>query len=353
MNHILFKAAVLEQTGQPLKIIGQIPLPQLKPGQVLVKLAYSGVCRSQLMETRGLRGEDKYLPHFLGHEGSGKVVAVGSEVSKVEVDDLVILTWLKGKGIDSGGVQYPFEKTIINGGGVTTFGEYAIVSENRCVALPSGIPLDVAVLFGCAIPTGAGMVMNEIKIKPGNSIVIWGLGGIGLSALIATQLFECDKVICVDIEEDKLILAKELGATHVINSAKVDVVIEIKNLTQGKGADFAIEASGQASSIEKSFDSIRRGGGVCIFASHPSEGEKIKIDPYELICGKEIRGSWGGAFNPDRDIPILGKLYLEGKLPLEKLLSKSYKLEEVNSALDDLESRKITRAILEIDGSIS
>ena len=134
-------------------------------GQVLVKLAYSGVCRSQLMEIQGGRGPDAYLPHLLGHEGSGKVIGVGEGVSKVSPGDLVVLGWLKGSGLESGGVQYNCNSLSqkINAGGVTTFNEYALVSENRVVPLPAGVPLDIAVLFGCAVPTGAGIITNDIQ----------------------------------------------------------------------------------------------------------------------------------------------------------------------------------------------
>jgi S-(hydroxymethyl)glutathione dehydrogenase/alcohol dehydrogenase len=241
----------------------------------------------------------------------------------------------------------------INAGGVTTFNEYALVSENRVVPLPHGVPLDVAVLFGCAVPTGAGIVTNDLKPAPGSSVAVFGLGGIGMSALMATMLFECAKVIAVDVSEDKLELARSFGATHVINAATADPVAEIRKLTGGAGVDYAVEASGQASVIEQAFESIRRGGGVCVFASHPEHGKRISIDPYELICGKQIRGSWGGSSNPDRDIPMFAKLYLEGRLPLEKLITKRYSLEAINEALDDLEHHRIGRPLIEIDCSIN
>ena len=318
----------------------------------MVKLAYSGVCRSQLMEVRGLRGKDAFLPHLLGHEGSGKVIAVGSEVTKFKPGELVILGWIKGEGKEAGGTQYPCDHRVINAGGVTTFSEYSVVSENRCVKLPAGIPLDIAVLFGCALPTGAGIVLNQIEIKPGNTVLVWGLGGIGLSALIATQLYSCSKVIAVDTEESKLALAREFGATHTLNANSKDILTQIRALTDGQGVDFSIEASGFAASIELAFEAVKRNGGLCIFASHPAEHEKIRLDPFELICGKQIRGSWGGGVQPDRDIPKIAELYLQGKLPLKKLLSRPYALTEVNQALDDLENRLITRAIIAIDPTI-
>jgi len=345
------KAAVLSRLNEPLELVTGIECGQPGRGQVLVKLAYSGVCHSQLMEVRGRRGADAYLPHLLGHEGSGKVVQVGEGVSKVKAGDLVVLGWIKGSGLDGGGVRYRCSciPQDINAGGVTTFNEYALVSENRVVPLPQGVPLDVAVLFGCAVPTGAGIVTNDLKPAPGSSVAIYGLGGIGMSALMATMLFECSKVIAVDVSAEKLELARAFGATHTFNAATTDVVAEIRTLTGGAGVHYAVEASGQASVIELAFESVRRGGGVCVFATHPENGKRISIDPYELICGKQIRGSWGGSSNPDQDIPLFGKLYCEGKLPLDKLITKRYNLDAINEALDDLENNRVVRPLIEIN----
>ena len=290
------KAAVLRFLKRPLDLVADIEVPSPAKGQVLVKLAYSGVCRSQLMEIQGHRGIDPYLPHLLGHEGSGRVVSIGEGVTKVKVKELVVLGWIKGSGLDGGGVQYDCSSLnqTINGGGVTTFNEYSLVSENRLVPLPEGIPMDIAVLFGCALPTGAGIITNDIKPKDGSSIAIFGLGGIGMSSLMATQLFNCKEVIAVDISQDKLDLASSFGATHIINSNNANPVDRISEITDGLGVDYAVEASGQVNVIESAFESIRRGGGICVFASHPEEGNKISLDPYELICGKQIREEVGG-----------------------------------------------------------
>ena len=150
------KAAVLMRLDRPLDIVSEIELSAPGRGQVLVKLAYSGVCHSQLMEARGRRGVDPYLPHLLGHEGSGKVISIGEGVTKVSPGELVVLGWIRGNGLESGGMQYHCDclSQKINAGGVTTFNEYALVSENRVVPLPNNVPLDIAVLFGCALPTG-------------------------------------------------------------------------------------------------------------------------------------------------------------------------------------------------------
>ncbi|MEI7695723.1 MAG: zinc-binding dehydrogenase [Chlorobium sp.] len=337
----LIRAAVLTKTGNPIEIISGINAPKLSTGQILVKVAFSGVCHSQLMEARGKRGEDRFLPHMLGHEGSGTVLEIGSGVSKVKPGDYVILGWIKGDGLDVPGTKYICGDRVINAGGVTTFSDYTIVSENRCVKLPEGVPLDVAVLFGCAILTGAGIVMNRVRPEKGSTVAVFGLGGIGLSALMACRLFDCYHIIAVDVEDDKLELAREFGATHVINSTRLDPIAEILKITGGKGVDYSVEAAGHSKTIETAFHSVRKFGGLCVFASHPQAGAKIELDPYDLISGRRIEGSWGGSSCPDKDIPLLAGLYLEGKLPLEKLLSNRYSLCEINQALDDLEKRKI------------
>jgi S-(hydroxymethyl)glutathione dehydrogenase/alcohol dehydrogenase len=342
-------AAVLIETGAPLQIIEGIRVPDLRRGQVLVKVAYSGVCHSQVMEARGHRGEDKWLPHMLGHEGTGTVVAIGEGVTKVIPGDVVVLGWIKGDGIEAGGCQYlgPDGQTI-NAGGVTTFSDYTVASENRLVKLPQGTPLELGVLYGCALPTGAGIVLNAIQPQEGATIAVVGLGGIGLSALMAAKSYNPSKLIAVDVEQKKLDLALELGADVVINAQEKDAIAEVKELTGGQGVDYAIEAAGSTRTIESAFEMTRRGGGRCVFASHPPQAQTISIDPYELICGKKIEGSWGGGSHPDRDVATLGSLYAEGKLPLEKLISAPYALEQINQALDDLENRTVTRALIKI-----
>ena len=342
------KTSILRYSKKPL-ILSNVSLPDLQKGQLLIKIAYSGVCHSQLMEARGKRGEDKYLPHLLGHEATGIVEEIGEGVSKVKVGDRVVLGWIAGEGIDAPCPQFHTDDgEVINAGKVTTFSEYSIVSENRVVQLPDDIPLDVGVLFGCAIPTGAGIVLNELEPKPQSTIAIFGLGGIGLSALMATKLFECSKVIAVDVEDNKLELAKSFGATHTINSKRENPLKEIQKLTQGEGVDYSIEASGLVQVIELAFQAVKNKTGLCVFASHPKYGDKINLDPFDLICGKQIRGSWGGACQPDRDLPRFFDLYLKGTLPLEKLFDKTYTLEQINEALDDLEARKVIRPLIKI-----
>lgn len=338
-------AAVLYEPGRPL-VIERLDIPEIGPGQVLVEMAFSGVCRSQLMEVRGGRGADRWLPHLLGHEGSGTVLQVGQGVTKVTSGDKVILTWIRATGQDASGAKFFNGKRFVNAGAVTTFGTHTVAAENRLVRLPSGVPLDVAVLFGCALPTGAGMVLNELRPQRQSSMAIFGLGAIGLSALMASRLLDCQPLIAVDVSAEKLAMARLFGATHTIDAKTQDPIEMIRQLTGGQGVDFSVEAAGSPRTIEQAFDVIRPHGGRCLFASHPESGKKICLDPYDLISGKTIAGSWGGASQPDHDVPKLAALYCDGQLPLERLLTRRYALSEVNQALDDLEVARVFRPLL-------
>lgn len=337
------RAAVLESFGR-LEVMDLDSLP-LEYGQVLVKILFSGVCRSQLMEVRGDRGHDPWLPHLLGHEGSGVVVAIGEGVVKVAPGDEVILGWVKGTGIDAVGARYRSSGRIINSGRVTTFSTYSVVSENRLVKKPAQMPLAAAVLFGCALPTGAGMVLNELKPSPESSVVVLGLGGVGISALVALRAIRNRMVIAIDIVEEKLEIARQLGATYVFNAATEELPQSVFDITNG-GADFCIESGGRVSTIELGYSLIRKGGGKMLFASHPPEGDVILLAPHDLISGKQIAGSWGGATSPDQDIPKMWKLMKDVRIPLESLLGKHYSLEQINDALTDIEAGMVFRPLI-------
>jgi S-(hydroxymethyl)glutathione dehydrogenase/alcohol dehydrogenase len=340
-------AAVLTKLNEPLEI-REIELPPLLKGQVLVKILFSGVCRSQLMEVKGMRGKDSWLPHLLGHEGSGVVVSVGEGVTKVKPGDDVILGWLKGAGIDAPGARYYCNNQVINSGRVTTFSNYSIVSESRLVIKPPSLSFEAAVLFGCAIPTGAGMVINQLKPKVNQSVLLLGLGGVGLSALMALSASGVKSIIAADVCTEKLNLAKKLGATHICNSSYQNFSRDILDLTDG-GADICIESCGKVETIELGFSLIKRNGGTLLFASHPPEGEMIKLSPHDLISGKKITGSWGGGTLPDIDIPIIYGYLSKAKIQLDSLLTKKYSLNSINLALDDLDQSRVFRPLIVMD----
>jgi len=345
------QAAVLVEINKPL-VIEELAVPDLKAGQVLVKVAYSGVCRSQLNEIRGLKGKDKYLPHTLGHEGSGIVEAIGAGVSKVNPGDHVVMTWIKGSGADVPSILYKkADGSIVNSGAISTFMTKAVISENRLVKILPEMPLREAALLGCAIPTGAGIVLNTSKIKSGDSVAIFGVGGIGLSAVMAAAAVSAETIIAIDVLDHKLEHARELGATHLINVAHVakqDLFKNILNITKNKGADYAIEAAGRKDTMEAAFKSVRDGGGLCVLAGNLSHGDEISIDPMSLIRGKEITGTWGGETNPDKDIPQYVNWHLSGKMKLTKLVTHEYQLEQISQAFENLEEGKVSRALIDM-----
>ena len=343
----LISAAVLTRLNSPLEFVHDLTHEPLKEGQVLVKVKFAGLCHSQVMEAKGRRGADKFLPHLLGHEGVGTVVCCGPNVTKVCDGDEVVLGWIKGNGIDAGPSIYKSEAYgTINAGAVTTFSNYTVVSENRLYQKPENTPDHLAVLYGCALPTGVGLVFNELKPKEKSTIAVLGLGGIGLSALLACKQFRPKSLIAIDVNEEKLKMAKEMGADWTFNSQDHNLVEKLSALVGRGGLDYCIEAAGLVSTIELGFSLIRRQGGQLIFASHPKAGDTVSLDPFELICGKSIRGSWGGGSNPDADIEIMGSMYDRGTLPLEKLISHEYALDEINQAIDDLDNRRITRGLI-------
>jgi len=338
-----FNAAVLNQLNVPLEICSiQMPTPGY--GQILVKMHLSGVCRSQLMEARGNRGDDPYLPHLMGHEGVGEVLEVGKGVTKVSIGDRVILGWIKGSGIDAGGsVLKDSNDQDINAGPVTTFSEYSLVSENRLTKCPEGISDPFAVLLGCALPTGAGMVLNQIKPIQNRTVALIGLGGIGISSLIMLRHFSPKDIVVIDIESEKLQLAEELGAndTYLSNPDSINALRQ----NYPKGFDYVIESAGRCDTIELAFELTHKQG-ICYFASHPPVGQKIKLDPHQLICGKTIKGTWGGGCNPDSDLERIAAIIKTMDIPISKLFSKIYSLNQINVAFQDLAQRKVIRAMV-------
>ncbi|NQV49888.1 MAG: zinc-binding dehydrogenase [Candidatus Marinimicrobia bacterium] len=339
------KAAVLFETNEPLRTIEMV-IPSLKAGQVLVDIAYSGLCHSQLNEIEGLKGKDNYLPHTLGHEGSGVVLEIGEGVKKVKPGDHVVLTWIKGIGLDVPSTTYQLKGQNINSGAISTFMEKAVISENRLIPISKEMPLKEAALLGCAIPTGAGIVINNASIQPGDSVAIFGVGGIGLSAVIVASALGAGQIIAVDVVDYKLELAAKSGATHTINASTQDALAVIMDITGGKGVKYSIESAGSIVSMETAFKSVMNNGGKCIIAGNLPHGKQFSIDPMDLILGKNICGSWGGETNPDLDIPKYVEWHLEHKLNLSALLTHEYSLGDINRAFSELKAGKVGRALV-------
>jgi len=340
------EAALLVQTGQPL-VLAEIETPTLKPGQVLVEIAYSGACGTQVMEWRGDKGEDRWVPHCLGHEGTGTVLEAGHAVTKVKPGDKVVLSWLKGSGIEAGGAVYDWDGKKVNAGGVTTFQRHAVVSENRLTLLPPDLAMDVAVLLGCAAPTGMGAVYNVLKVQPGDSVAVFGTGGIGLNALMAAALAGAMPVIGIDPNPTRRALARIYGATDVIDPSASDVIAEIKKIMP-QGVDLAVESSGVPAVMEQAINATRQQGGRAVVIGNAKHGAVLPLNPGVFNQGKSLLGTWGGDSVPDRDYGRYGRLLSSGRFPVRDLLSKPYSLAQADQALQDLAAGKVGRPLIDM-----
>jgi S-(hydroxymethyl)glutathione dehydrogenase/alcohol dehydrogenase len=340
------EAALLVQTGRPLELV-EIEIPALKTGQVLIEIAYSGACGTQVMEARGLKGEDKWVPHCLGHEGTGTVLETGPAVTKVRAGDKVVMSWIKGLGIEAGGAVYMWGDRKVNAGGVTTFQRHAVVSENRLTLVPEGLSMQSAVLLGCAAPTGMGAVFNVLKLEAGQSIAIFGTGGIGLNACLAAAYGGGVPIIGIDPSPSRRALAKLYGATHVIDPSEGDVIAEIKKICPN-GVDVAVEASGIPAVMDQAINATRQQGGRAVVIGNAKYGSELKLNPGVFNQGKSLMGTWGGDSVPDRDYPRYGKLLGTGRFPLNNLLSKPYSLAQADDALNDLAAGKVGRPLIDM-----
>ncbi len=341
-------AAILVELNRPLEF-WELEIPPLKRGQVLVEMAYSGLCHTQLNEWKGSKGADPYLPHTLGHEGSGIVLEVGEGVTKVKPGDAVVLSWIKGLGIDVPNTTYKCQEKVVNSGAISTFLHHAVISENRVIPIPADVSLKEAALLGCAIPTGAGVVFNDMQVKTGQSIAVFGVGGIGASAILAARYAGAHPIVAIDVHEDKLERAQLLGATHIIHAIKEDVKGRLGEIFNGKGADFALESAGRKEVMEAAFDCVRPSGGHCVLAGNLPKGEKIHIDPFELIRGKKIVGTWGGGTQIDRDVNRYVDIFLRQADLLKPMISHEVPLVGVNELLELLHKGLIARGLVSFE----
>jgi S-(hydroxymethyl)glutathione dehydrogenase/alcohol dehydrogenase len=347
---VLSKCAVLRSPGEDLVIL-DLEVPPLEHGQVMVKVAYAGVCRSQVMEVDGLRGADNFLPHLLGHEASGVVLGTGEGVSKVKQGEKVVLSWIRGGGLNVPGPKYSINGEIINSGQIATFGTVVVVSENCVFRTSDDADLVFASLFGCAIPTGAGLALNELPDNLTDSTVaVFGLGAIGISALFALLSKKPKLVIAVDKDEVKLNFATMLGNVKTINFSSENVQTRMLDFNNSSLCDFAIDATGSKEGIMAAFESVRKFGGLCVFASHPPSGQMLELDPFDLISGKNIRGSWGGAIDMDLDLSKLMKMFSRDENLYRMFTSSIYEFDDINQAISDLRSNSVLRPILRMPG---
>lgn len=341
-----FKAAVLVESKNPL-VIDELEVQPLKVGQVLVKLDSSGVCGAQINEIEAVKGTDKFLPHLLGHEGHGEVLECGEGVRYVKPGNKVVLHWRKGIGIESETPKY-LSKSIgfINAGWVTTFNEYAVVSENRLTVIPSHVDQDYAALMGCVVTTALGTLTNDAKVKVGESIAIFGCGGVGLSLIQFARLSGCYPIIGVDIRENKLKRAVSLGATHTVKSNIEDFEKLILEANDGSKVDICIDNTGIPEIIETAYSLTSPEGGRTVLVGVMDKKNKLKIWTYPLHFNQEIIGSSGGQCKPNIDIPKITKLIDNNLLDLKGLIGKKYTLEEINIAINELRSGNISGRLI-------
>ena len=328
-------AAILVEQNQNL-IVDEIELPQqLGVGQVMVKLITSGICGSQIGEIKGVKGDDKYLPHLMGHEGFAEVVEVGPGVKHVQKDDNVVLHWRPGAGIQSETPRYKWHNKIVNAGWVTTFNQHAVVSENRCTKVPKDTNPAIAALFGCAVTTGFGVIENNAKLKMGESIVVFGAGGIGLNIVQGASLVSGSPIIAVDRFDKRLELAKQMGATHCINSEQVNVKDEISKILGRQTLDVFVDNTGIPKIIEIGYQLVHKKGRV-VLVGVPRKGHEISLYSLPLHFGKQLIGSEGGDSIPQYDILRYLRLEEQGMINLEELIGSRYKLHEINEAIRDM-----------------
>ena len=326
------RAAILVRQREPL-VLDEVELPrELMHGQVLVRVRFSGICGSQLGEIDGVKGEDAYLPHLLGHEGSGTVLTVGNGVRTVAPGDEVILHWMEGLGLPSAPPVYQWQGQKLNAGFVTTFNEFAVVSENRVTKVPMGVPLDLAALFGCAVTTGFGVIDNKAEVKLGQSVAVLGAGGVGLSMIQGAALAGAWPIIAVDRYDNRLALAKAMGATHCINAATQDMETALREILGAGGADVAIDNTGLPTVIQAAYRLLKPSGRL-ILVGVPKKGAEVCLHTLPLHFGKQITGTKGGECSPGLDIPRYGGLCAAGRLDLSGLVTERYGLSEINTAM--------------------
>ena len=359
------RAAIFVEPKKPL-IVDEVEFPDPGPDQVLVKLFASGVCHSQLHTMGRPPRPGRRLPALLGHESTGVVVARGREVPHVKEGDPVITTWVDR---DNSKTLHPLVDHALNDReqytatwrgrevlhSAATWAEYALASERVVLPLPADVPTDVTAIVGCAVMTGAGAIINTLQVRSGQSVAIFGAGGIGLCAIAAASIVDAYPLIVVDVNSEKLAFAKRFGATHVVNPNEVDAVQTIKDLTGG-GCDYAIDAVGLPQTQEQILRSVRAGysgmnrGGTALLVGITPPDTKAILDTSLFVGNRSFTRTSGGDCRPERDFPIFLRWYREGKLKLDELITNRYKLEQINQAVDDLQHGRILgRGILTFD----
>ena len=369
------RAAVLETIGAPAPYAQSLPLRirdvELDPpghGEVLVRIRAAGLCHSDLSVISGDR--PRPVPMVLGHESAGEVVECGAGITDLKAGDRVVLVFMPSCGccmpcmegrpaLCEPGAASNGAGTLLSGArrlhldgqpvnhhvGVSCFADYAVVSRRSCVKLDAELSFAEASLFGCAVLTGVGAVINTARLQAGTSAAVLGLGGVGFSALLAAVASGARQVVALDLNEAKLALARELGATATINAADPDAAEQVRELTKG-GVDCAFEMAGAIPAMELAWRITRRGGST-ITAGLPHPDKRFALPPVQLVAEERtLRGSYIGSAVPARDIPRYIDLYQRGKLPVDRLMGEHLALEDINRGFDRMASGVAMRDVV-------
>ena len=335
------KAAVLEAINHPL-VLRDVETTPLRVGQVLVKVLVSGICGSQLHEINGNKGNGKFLPHLMGHEGCGIVQDIGPGVSSVQPGDKVVMHWRPGQGIDSEFPKYILFGNEFNSGKVNTLCELSIVSENRVTKVPIGTDPEFAALLGCSVSTSLAVIENESNLKFGESVLVIGCGGIGLNLISAARLRGAGEIIALDRVEEKKELALEHGATRFHSTFK----------QFSEKFDLIIDTTGNPEIIEGAFG-FMSGSGRLILIGQPAPGENLHLPNATQLFngnGQVVRATQGGGMIPQNDIPRYVKLFELGQISFQRLITHRFALDDINLAFDTLKTGRAGRIIINIQG---
>ena len=337
-------AAILVEQRAPL-VIDEIEVPALKRGQVLVEIHATRVCGSQIGEIDGVKGPDRFLPHLLGHEAGAVVVEVGEDVTHVAPGDRVVCHWRPGAGIDAGGSVYKWNGRDVNAGPITTFQKHAVISENRLTKVPGDTDFELCCLLADTLTTGFGIINNDAKVQTGESVVIFGVGGIGLGVVLGAKLAGANPIIGVDLHDHKLAKAAKYGLTHQINGSRENAADRAKEILGGL-ADVTIDGTGNPKVIETAYDLAKLRGGRCVlFGVMPSD-QRVSIHTLPLHFGRTLTGSEGGQSHPEKDIPEILRALAEQKIDLRGCISHCGPLHKLNTFTARMRSGEVIHAIL-------
>lgn len=340
------KAAILEAINQPLTV-AEVNPGTVSYGQVMVRILASGICGAQLQEIAGQKDNAKYVPHLMGHEGCGIVEEIGHGVTRVKPGDKVCLHWRKGAGIESDLPTYLFNGRTMRSGLVTTFSERAIVSENRVTAVPADTSTDLCVLLGCSLSTALGTIELEANVKFGESVMVLGVGGLGVNLIRAAAMASAYPIIAVDVHDEKRAVAMEMGAHVFINCARMPVAHGVKNHIDS--VDVIVDTAGNKRTFEDALP-LLSGTGRFIMVGQPAPGIAIEMVGARHMFdgdGKTIKATQGGGFRPALDIPRYVRLARAGILKVDGIITHRVSLDGINYGLELVRAGQAGRIIVE------